>query len=58
MAVVGTDLFDVADIDQSTLLLSRADGEAGSVAPHEGPPGPHSEFEDAATPFDGECCLL
>ena len=36
--------------------LSRADGVGGSVAPYEGPPGPHSEFEDVATPFYGELC--
>ncbi|NIM47741.1 MAG: hypothetical protein GTO22_00500, partial [Gemmatimonadales bacterium] len=35
---------------------SRADGVGGSVAPHEGPPGPHSVFQDVATPFEGEPC--
>ncbi len=56
VALVGTDTFDVAQVDISSIQLSRADGVGGSVAPHEGPPGPHSEFEDAATPFDGQPC--
>ncbi|MCH8345262.1 MAG: FG-GAP repeat protein [Planctomycetes bacterium] len=56
VAVVGTDSFDVMQIDVSSILLSRADGVGGSVAPNEGPPGPHSVFEDVATPFDGELC--
>ncbi len=56
VALVGTDSFDPTEVDLSTVLLTRADGVGGSVAPHEGPPGPHSEFEDAATPFDGQPC--
>ena len=56
VALVGTDTFDVADVDVTTLLLSRADGMAGSVAPLDGPPGPGLEFEDVATPFDVELC--
>ncbi len=56
VALVGTDTFDPMDVDLSTVLLTRADGVGGSVAPHEGPPGPHSEFEDVAEPFDGELC--
>ena len=46
----------VTEVDVSTVLMSRADGVGGAVAPHEGPPGPHSVFEDVATPFDGEPC--
>lgn len=56
VALLGTEVFDVTMIDVSTVLLSRADGLGGSVAPHEGPPGPHSVFEDVGTPFDGEWC--
>ena len=54
VALVGSADFDVKDVDISSILLSRKDGGGGSVAPNEGPPGPASEFEDAATPFDGE----
>ena len=56
VALIGTEDFDVTEIDVSSVLLSRADGLAGEVAPHEGPPGPHSVFADVATPFDGEPC--
>lgn len=56
VALVGTESFDVTQVDISSILLSRADGVGGSVAPNEGPPGPHSVFEDVATPFDGELC--
>ena len=52
----GTECFDLTEIDLTTIQLLRADGVGGSVAPNEGPPGPHSEFEDAATPFDGQPC--
>ncbi len=54
VALVGTDAFDVMEIDVSSVVLSRADGVGASVAPHEGPPGPHSEFEDVVTPFEGK----
>ncbi|MHC4419825.1 MAG: hypothetical protein ACYS1E_04455, partial [Planctomycetota bacterium] len=56
VALVGTDAFDVTQADVSTLLLSRADGVGGAVAPNEGPPGPHSVLEDVTTPFAGETC--
>jgi hypothetical protein len=36
--------------------MARVDGVGGSVAPHEGPPGPHSVFADVGTPFVGEAC--
>ncbi len=54
VALVGTDDFDVTEVDLASILLVRTDGLGGSIAPHEGPPGPHSEFEDVATPFEGE----
>jgi hypothetical protein len=56
VAVLGTIDFDVTTIDVSTVRLARADGVGGEVAPLEGPPGPHSVFEDVATPFEGEPC--
>ncbi|MHC4946991.1 MAG: DUF7453 family protein [Planctomycetota bacterium] len=54
--VLGTADFDVTQIDLSTVALSRADGVGGSVAPNEGPPGPHSVYSDTGTPFEGEAC--
>ncbi|MHC4128990.1 MAG: hypothetical protein ACYS1E_07595 [Planctomycetota bacterium] len=56
VALVGTFSFDVTSVDTSSLEISRADGVGGSVAPNEGPPGPHTEVDDVATPFDGEPC--
>jgi hypothetical protein len=56
VAVVGTADFDVTEIDVASVLISRADGIGGQVAPNEGPPGPHSTFEDVATPLAGEAC--
>ena len=54
VALVGSDTFDVKDVDLASILLVRKDGLGGSVAPHEGPPGPHSTFGDTATPFEGD----
>ncbi|MCH7719540.1 MAG: hypothetical protein IH988_00935 [Planctomycetes bacterium] len=54
VALVGTDTFDVAQVDISSIQLSRTDGVGGGVTPHEGPPGPHSVFADVATPFEGK----
>ncbi len=56
VALLGTDTLDVTMVDLSTLMLSRWDGVGGSVAPHEGPPGPHSTYEDVGTPFHGDGC--
>jgi hypothetical protein len=56
VAVVSTEVFDAMEIDVGSILLQRADGVAGAVAPNEGPPGPHSSFDDVATPFEGEPC--
>jgi streptogramin lyase len=56
VALVGIDEIPADLVDISTLLLSRADGVGGSVAPIEGPPGPHTVLADVATPFDGELC--
>jgi hypothetical protein len=51
VAVTGTQEFNVSDIDLYSVLISRADGVGGSVAPNEGPPGPHSMVKDIATAF-------
>ena len=56
VALVGTNEINAADVDLSSLALSRADGVGGSVAPHEGPPGPHTTIGDSATAFGGELC--
>ena|GEM_PF-2883443 len=56
VALLGTDESDITQIDISSIRLSRADGIGGEVAPNEGPPGPHSVFEDVATPFAGAPC--
>ena len=54
VALVGTPGFNVKEVDLNGILLVRKDGQGGSVAPLDGPPGPGSSFEDVATPFVGE----
>ena len=56
VALTGSETFDVALVNLATVQLSRADGVGASVAPHEGPPGPHTVIDDVATPFNGELC--
>lgn len=56
-AVLGTADYDVSNIDLSSVMLSRADGVGGSVSPLEGPPGPHSTYEDVGTPYGNEDCM-
>ncbi|MHC4947964.1 MAG: hypothetical protein ACYTG1_06855 [Planctomycetota bacterium] len=56
VALTGSETFDVTEIDLSTVMITRADGMGGAAYPHEGPPGPHSTYEDTATPFPGELC--
>jgi len=56
VALCGTDSLDAAQVDLASLRLRRADGVGGEVAPHEGPPGPHTTLADVATPFYGEGC--
>jgi CSLREA domain-containing protein len=56
VAVVGGEDFDVGMIDLASISLSRADGTGTSVAPNQGPPGPHPVFADVAAPFDGDPC--
>ena len=52
MAATGSTALPVLDgmIDTASLLLSRADGVGGSVAPIK------VGFDDVGTPFDGELC--
>ena len=56
VALLGTTDFDATTIEVSSVRLSRADSVGGEVPPNEGPPGPHSVFEDVATPFEGQPC--
>ena len=49
VAVLSTEEFDVTTIDPMTILLSREEVEEG-VAPI------RSDYEDVATPFEGELC--
>jgi hypothetical protein len=56
VALVGTDELDATMVDSDSLLLYRADGVGGAVAPLTGPPGPGITIADTATPFAGELC--
>jgi hypothetical protein len=53
IALVGTDSFDVSQVDLDSIRLRRKDGAPGEVAPNFGPPGPHPTIEDVAAPFAG-----
>jgi hypothetical protein len=55
-AVIGTDTFDVTQIDLSTVVMYRADGVGDAVAPNMGPPGPAPTFNDLGGPSMGEPC--
>jgi hypothetical protein len=56
VAVLGDADFDAMMVHIASLHISRADGIGGSIAPNEGPPGPHTTWEDVGTPYDGELC--
>ena len=56
MAIVGSESFDVTEIDIDSLVLSRADGVGGFVVALRGPPGPGIRVEDVTTPFEGDLC--
>ena len=49
VAILGTEDFDVADIDPATVRLTR-EGVGGGVSPL------RWSYEDVATPFEGELC--
>ena len=55
MAVVGSESFDVADIDIDSLWLGRGAVRA-QVQPLMGPPGPGITIDDVATPVGGGWC--
>ena|GEM_PF-993409 len=58
VAILGTEDFDVAMIDVSTVVMTRADlcPGSGEVAPLAGPPGPGASIEDVGTPYGGGLC--
>jgi subtilisin-like proprotein convertase family protein len=49
-AILGTQDFDVSQVDVSTLVISRADGVGGSAG------AIRTDVEDVGTPFEGELC--
>ncbi|MCH8963538.1 MAG: hypothetical protein IIB58_01145 [Planctomycetes bacterium] len=53
ISLLGTEDLDANDVDISSLLLARADGVGGSVAPRM---TPRPKVRDRATPFLGELC--
>ena len=50
VAILGTEDFDVSQIDPTTVRLSLPDSE------EEGPAAIRSNLEDVATPYEGELC--
>ena len=56
IALLGTEAFDVSSVELDSLLLKRADGLGGSIAPVRTPPGLAPKVRDVATPFEGELC--
>lgn len=55
VALLGTDEFDVSEVDLSTLAIGRADGVGGSVEPCLGRPGPAPRYRDVTTPPAEPC---
>jgi len=55
-AIVGSDAFDVTQIDVSSVVLTRADGVGGIVTPAGRVRGHAANISDVATPFTGELC--
>lgn len=56
VAILGTDAFDVTQIDTDSIMLVRRDGVGGRVAPLGSPQGMLPEYEDVGTPFRGDWC--
>jgi len=56
VAILGEDWFDITLIDAESVVLSRADGVGGTVAPCGRGPKFGVSIRDAATPYDGEEC--
>jgi len=53
VSLLGSSSFDVGDVVLSSIRIKRGDGVGGDLAPHEGPPGPHSTYGDTGTPYAG-----
>lgn len=56
MAIVGSESFDVTQIDPDSLVLTRADGVGESVTPLRRGHWHGVIIRDVTTPFDGELC--
>ena len=56
VAIIGSESFDVRQIDIDSVLLARADGVGGAVPPLGKRGGAWSNVGDVGTPFDGEPC--
>jgi hypothetical protein len=56
VALAGDGAFDFGTINLSSIRLSRADGVGGSLAPLNGPKGPHTVLHDATSPRSGSGC--
>ncbi len=56
VALIGSESFDVTQVDIDSLVLARADGVGGSVGPLTGPREPRPRVADAGTAFVGEPC--
>ncbi len=56
VALVGSEIFDVTQIDKESLVLRRADGIGGSVRPLSHRHGPRVKVKDVATLFSGPLC--
>jgi len=57
VAILGTEDFDVMDIDPNSITIARADGEMGSAGVNVKPNGLlHFSYEDVGTPYDGDPC--
>jgi hypothetical protein len=59
VSLLGTTAIDIGNVILSSVRMTRPDGQGGfigSLAPHEGPPGPHSTYDDTGTPFEGDEC--
>ncbi len=56
MAILGSESFDVAQIDVDSLTLARADGVGGIAPPLTGRHGPRPRINDVTAPVEGEPC--
>ena len=57
VAIVGSEAFDVNDVDVSSLVLGRSDGLGSQITPATKNNGRlHASIEDVATPLEGPDC--